>query len=749
MRGEKYSQSRRSCALHWASFALGGACVLGAVPGMMENLWAAETRTDQPVSKQACCERSIVVTPGSTEFDPVDKTAWVNDVQGDCLQQCPTEKSIVVAVREDAHDAVVSEQAAASGLAPISNISPQVPELADPQSIARVPDLAKPIEKVAELEQAQPDTSEASSAVELSGQPPEVFTFQGVSPGISVRSDVLTHWGDSRSGDHTASNLTYDFDRLRSVQVHFKGDLVETILVQLEKPVAIELLTKKLHLHRARPAQLADESGSLFAQVFPERGVVLKFLEEKQLTVVTDTAGDLVAGMLVDEIVIKPLQAASFLLRAEQTSWTHLSDTISDLEEALRYDRTSVRARWLLSEINLNIGEALAAEQLAAEATEIEPQNHEVRLQWAKCLRQLARYDRAVEETRTVLNSADIPAITRAQALHEMGRLTSLGSNDIAERAVPLHTKSIEIADQLAVEGALKDRQSARELLLEAHLAMAVEIAQGHWRLKDQTVPKWIERASALAEDMIADDPAYLALRLKVATTALTAAASLEYPINPLLWVEEAEQTVRELGKATKDELTIDQYFWQMGLVYFHAAQIEHRRSESESAKQMCELAEMAFGDLAEQRDQLPDTAYLLGKIYFQMGAIHAVLDDNHHVACQWYDQAAELLLTPAPVTTMVSPQQQGDALVSMGVSYWETDRHDRAIEFTEAGAELLEQAVESNLLKSVALIVPYRNLSAMYEANGKSEPAARYSRLVKQITEKKLSQKPTPKHRS
>ena len=179
-----------------------------------------------------------------------------------------------------------------------------------------------------------------------------------------------------------------------------------------------------------------------------------------------------------------------------------------------------------------------------------------------------------------------------------------------------------------------------------------------------------------------------------------------------------------------------------MGLAYFHGSQIEHRRSEPDSAVHLGELAEQQLTELAKGRDEMPDTAYLMGRLYFQIGAVHAVHYEDHVTACQWYDEAVDRLLNPVPVTTMAAPQQHGDALVSMGVSYWNQGDRQRAIEVTESGVELIEQAVSSGLLEDETLVVSYNNLAAMHEAQGETEPAARYERLAKQITGSKILQR-------
>jgi len=646
-----------------------------------------------------------------------------------CARQSRNEQSIIVAASKSPRESLPMV-IASDTLESIANSSRNEPDLADARATVRVPDLADPIEPVSKPSASAVGTSDSipTAYVEL-----EVLSFHGITPGVSTRREVLREWGDPRSEETTAETLQYRFGKLRSVRVKFDGNVVDAIVVALDSPQPTNKLASKLHLDAIRPALLADDSGDPLALAFPERGIVLRYSEDGQ----------------IGEIVIQPIKAASFLLRAESYAKTNLSACREDLHVALDLDRTSARARWLLSKIYLPLGQAVTAERYSAEAVEIEPLNHEYRLQHAKCLRQLARYELAVSETRKVLESPEKNSLSRAAALYEMSQLAALGSKDVSQRTVDLLTRSIEIADRLAIDNDAKVSRQAKQLLVEAHLAMAVEIARGRWSREDQTVPQWIERASALSEEMIATDASYLPLRLQVAVSALAAAASLETPIDPLLWIEEAEETVQLLRASTRDEETWGQYDWQLGLAYFHGAQVQHRRSKPDSAERLAKLAVTKLSDLAQQRDELPDTAYLMGRLYFQIGAIYAVHHKNHRVACQWYDKAVDYLMNPVPVTTMAAPQQHGDALVSMGVSYWREKRRDDAIEVTRSGVVLIERAVQSGMLQSDSLAVPYENLAAMYEAKGETEQASRYTRLAENVSDSKVSSKPVPEKRS
>jgi tetratricopeptide (TPR) repeat protein len=393
------------------------------------------------------------------------------------------------------------------------------------------------------------------------------------------------------------------------------------------------------------------------------------------------------------------------------------------LETALKLDANNPQTLCKLAELKLAIGQAASAEKLAAKAAELAPENDVYRLQWSQCLKQLARYDRAVEETRAVLEGKTATPVIRAAALEHMGVLAALGSKEVQERAVPLHNKAIELADGLAASDEPAVATAANQILLNAHLSIAERIAVGDWQGKDEVVGQWISRASALAEQMIVTGQGDVSLRLQVAVSALTAGGRLQPPVDPKLWVAEAEQAAADYEATIDgDAHACDVMNWQLGMAYFHAAEIQHRRGEAALAIRYGELADATLSPLAEKRSELPDTRYALGRLYFQNGAVHAVHQHDHDMACQWYDRASTLLMEPVPFTTLANPGQHGDALVSMGVSYWEVGQRERAYELTEAGVQLVEQGVAEGLISAETLAVPQGNLNAMARALGKAE---------------------------
>src|SRR4029078_1670022 len=112
----------------------------------------------------------------------------------------------------------------------------------------------------------------------------------------------------------------------------------------------------------------------------------------------------------------------------------------------------------------------------------------------------------AVHEVRGVLDRIDASPVVRAQAMHEMARLASLGDAEIAAKAISFDTRAIEMADKLATSEDVKERRAAKRVLIEAHLSVAEEIARQSFGDKIESLQQWVGRASGLAEDYIKNE---------------------------------------------------------------------------------------------------------------------------------------------------------------------------------------------------------------------------------------------------
>lgn len=606
------------------------------------------------------------------------------------------------------------------------------PDLADPPAGGE-PELADPPTDEASIATDEPvidefpgdesnETVGNTGAESDAAAAMQTASFNGATPGVTTRAQLLELWGNPLDEDLTATTLSFELKGFPQAIVEFNGELLASIRVELPEAIAAEDLTAKLGLAEFRAAKMADETGSLVSTTFPERGVTYHHSPDLGAMASDGSAIEPTPVDAVVEIVICTVGAEAFVDRAHSCPEKDYSHRIADIETALQLDPANSDYKFWLSEVQLTVGELGAAEALAAAAVEIAPTNDEYRLQWAKCLTQLARYEEAVAETRKILEGKTAPEIVRAGALEQMAHLAGLGSKEVQERAIPLHNKAIELADKLAAEDDMMLQASAHRVLLDAHLAVAERISAGDWQQKEQFVGQWITRASGIAEQMIAAGEADVTVRLSVAQSALLAGGRLSPPIDPKPWIAEAEQAATELTPMLADAKAREELNWQLGLAYFHAAEIQHRRGESELSVKYGEEAQELLTPLAAARAEFPDTDYLMGRLHFQIGAVHAVHRNDHKTACKWYDKASEPLLKPAPMTTLATPGHHGDSLVSMGVSYWEIGKRDKAYDLTQAGLELIEQGVNEGILSNDATLVAQGNLSAMAQALGKVE---------------------------
>ncbi|MEQ8836646.1 MAG: tetratricopeptide repeat protein, partial [Lacipirellulaceae bacterium] len=654
-----------------------------------------------------------------------------------------------------------SDASSTAPLEPIANVSDYEPDLADePTAIAEEPTPAlKEIatkdtndevvvsDQAAEQESAEAASEEAESE-ETASTEIQPSSFFGATPGYTKRDTLVEEWGVPVDGDTASNLLVYELKGFPRVTVRLKDDVVSRIRVQLSKPFVANSLIERLQLSSFDTYTRTNSRGDVTETVVPERGVTLnhELIRADDLAYSSEdqSVQEATGEYLVHGLVIETIQGEHFLSRAERRSPRDYDARVADLETALTYDSELAVAKLELSKIGFELGRPQLALELIEEALESNPESSEFQLQRARCLTTQAKYGEAVAACQKLLESTETPKLVRAQTLYQMGLLSALGSQEIAKQTVPLHNKAIELADELSISEDPAVASAAGKLLVDAHLAVANAISSGEWQDKEATVAQWIERASGLAEQQIETNVANLHLRLQVAVEALAAGAKLSPPIDPKLWVAEAEETAAKLNALNGDTSATEATNWQLGLAYYFATDIQHRRGKSASALRYGDLAESQLAELAESRSELPDTDFLVGRLYFQIGAVHAVHRSDHDIACKYYDKAGELLMQPCPVTALASPGRHGDALVSMGVSYWHVGQKTLAYDYTKNGVEIVSQGIKEGLLEGDASAVAEGNLAAMDRAMGKVEVIAPVTPTPQTQVAKKSNQRRT-----
>ena len=632
------------------------------------------------------------------------------------------EDSVLVATRE-------SPVSRRPGLQPTKQITGEKQLEPVSQYAEHTPELA---EQAAAEKNDDKFTAALAGATETPTIDAQPAKFNGIQPGKSTEKDVRTAWAKPKRTTSTSSGavLTYEIEPFRSVEVQIGEEAVTAINIELQSSLPPKRLAKQLSLDTLDAVAVTDSEGVLLGQAYPERGVLFMFAPPSDVVAATTNA----PPSAVTHVVIQPLDADAFALRAESRLHGPYEQNINDLNTALALDPDLAHAHWLLAEIYLATGQADKAKSAADEACEIDPENAAYQLRLAQTQILLGQYDDATLAIRAVLDDDATPPIVKAQALHEMGKLASLGDAEISSKAVGFENRAIAMADSLATSKNVKERRAAKEVLVYAHLAIARQIAKQDYANKLESVSQWIGRASGLAEDMIAHDGGSVEMRLVVASESLESLASFKAGKDPGPWISEAEEAASTLTEQCSDELWRRRVQWELGQAYFQAVRIEHLRLQPGSALRYGQLAIENLADGASKRQAVFDSEQLVGELYFHIGVVHAVQKQDHKTAAQWYDKAMPLLTSPRPASTLLAPQHDGEELVSMGVTYWQIGEKDHAIDLTLNGLELVEKSVDDGTLPKKALAVPYGNLATMYEQLGEKEDAAKYASLAKNV---------------
>lgn len=560
----------------------------------------------------------------------------------------------------------------------------------------------------------------------------EAASFKGVTPGVTTLEQVQKAWGAPQEMARQDGMLMhlYSIEPFDRIEVSYFENTVASVVVRFQRAFPASTVAEQLELTQVVPVLVSNELGEILGQVFPERGVLFAF----------DPSGEPgKPSMQVAQIILEPITAESFVLRAETHLTTRYDLSRRDLEYAITLQPDNARAYWLLSRIQLANGafeEALAS---SAKAVQLDANEVRYRVTRAQVLGQVGELEAAIAEAARAAQSADHRPHVKARALCLLGDLHASGGEPDYRQALKYHMEAIRVAGPLAGEKHPAVRLSAKEVLIDAHLGAAHDIAWGDWDDKTTAVPMWLSRAGAVVDDVIDNESGDQEHRFRVATRALAACVGMRGELDPGPWTQVALRTGQSLVEAAGDhpERTA-RLRWELGMALYDALQVYQMRGEHDMALQ---FGEQAIDYLKQAGDEsvAPTTSYLLGRLYFRLGAIHAIRDGNHRAAVSWFEKAMPELTKPIPPGAASELGRHGETFVSMGVSYWETKQHDRAIELTEHGLQLMQQAVKQSLLESKALAVPYNNLSSMHRQMGREDRARQFEQMATQPKDTQL----------
>ena len=567
-----------------------------------------------------------------------------------------------------------------------------------------------------------------ASEIDPTRPPIETAVIQGVSPGVTAAEQLFRLWGEPEQETVLGSEVVqlYSMEPLNHIEVTLRGGIVRSIVIQLETPFPEEDVRSSLYseLLKSKAVQIPDEEGGIIGEIFPEKGVMFLFAPK--------TAGP---SYLVRQIGIEPISADPFVLRAEAVLYDQPAEAKRDLQDAIRLKSDHAKAHWLLAQIELLEGHVESALLYNEKAIQLDEKRPAYHLTFVQAMIQMNRIEEAKQYLQETIEICDRYPHEKARALMILGDLCRTSRIPDHALAYECHNEAIRLATALIDHKNPTIRLTAKDVLFEAHLATAKAIAWGRWDKKDEAIKKWIDRAKVLARDqqLLAEKRYSREYPFKIATCALTTLVAVPEKLNIGLYIEDVVDAGNVLIKSAKDPILRSKYHWDTGLALYDAVQIFQLRKQYLSALKYGELAANFMEIGMEGRNSDADR-YLLGRLYFRLGTIHSIGNQNHRAAIEWFDLAKPIFIDLLPKADTEALGRFGEALVSMGVSYWATDQREEAIRITERGCRQIERGVLAGTIEASAQLTPYSNLATMYHEMGNQEEALKYSRLAASV---------------
>ena len=551
----------------------------------------------------------------------------------------------------------------------------------------------------------------------------ETASFSGVTPGVSTIDDVKQKWGAPKEMKRMngATVQLYAVEPFDKVEAIFVDGKVTSIVIRLNTAFPADGVATQLGLAKLQPIMVSNEMGEILGQSYPERGVVFSFTR-------SDAPGK--ATMKVAQIILEPVTAEAFLLRAQTNLDVQGEASLADLDQAIKLAPRNGRAHWLKARALVLSGATRKAAASASEAVRLEPDNPQYRLTSAEILGQIGRTTEAVEEAEKAVATSDKRPHVKARAQCVLGDLAGSGPQPDFRRAMQYHSQAIKSAEAIIADPHPAIRQPAKEVLVDAHLGAANDIAWGSWNNKETSIPVWLTRASDFAEELIQNDGGNSELRLRVATRALATCVGAQGKVDPSPWAAQAIRVGQELVASASTPSQKQRIQRELGLTLYDAMQVDQMRKDHQSALTHGQQAIGYLETLGSAKDRSAD-AYLLGRLYFRVGFLRSNVEKDHRGAVEWFDKAIAMLQQTVPQLAPLERGRLGETFVSMSVSYWEAGQQAKAVKVSQQGVEFMEKAVQDGLLPQKILDVPYSNLATMHRKLGQDDQARRYAERI------------------
>ena len=543
-------------------------------------------------------------------------------------------------------------------------------------------------------------------------------SFRGTLPGKTTRQEIETTWGAGEaftSGDGT-TGLAWALEPFERVEVGIEGDVASSISIKLAEPVPLGDLARQLEIADLRTVAVKDEQGIRIGEVYPERGVII--------SVEPGTSN-------ATAILIEPLDADSFVLRAEGEIDKCSAYAVADLQYAIQIDPQHVRAQRLLLAMTSDQGKWRQALRLAESAGRLDPDDVWTKLKHAGVLLALNR----PEEARVVLDRATALAssspLVLAQTARLSGRIHLAQKSPDYQKAVDQFGEAIRRASPLLTKQSPALQAAAREVLLDAHLGTALAIAKGTWQQKSRVIPKWVSRADAVVKEFTGDEQERQVLELQLCRGALAVSAGSNEAIEPLPWVKRLLELRDTMGDGIGDPWRRRQIDWDVGQALADALAAAQKRGDATDMLDNATLTAAYLERGSEHRELTATERKGLGELMFRIGIMHSLQRGDHPTAVTWFDRAIPLWDDNDRFDRDGELGRLGESYVSMAISYWQVGRREDAVTLSRRGVDLMVAAVDKSQLEERALAVAYGNLATMYAEEGDDQQSKNYAEMA------------------
>ena len=635
------------------------------------------------------------------------------EIDNDSIDLVPAEEVIQNEPTEPRRS-VFSEEAAPSTVSPPRQPAP-----------ALQPEVAAPIVPVdAAEEAAAPAATPSIDTTEL-----KATIFKGIEPGHTPEAELKKLWGEPKESKPGANGtiLTFALEPFPRLDATVNQGRVAALVIYLAQPVPPKMVVEQLALGGIVTVDVHDRGGRKIGDHYPERGVTLVFAQGADKENIA-------------RVLLEPLRAESFLLRVKRDRHHQWQRNINDLEIAIRLDELDHRAWWLKAEALAEAGDDAAAATAAARAISIDASIPTYQLTAARLLAKADKYDEAMTKARGVLENATAAPILQARAALQLGDLLADSPEHQYEAALAMHQRAIELATPLATDARAELRRAAKHTLVEAHLAIANDIARGRWQKKDEIVPQWLARSRALADELLANEQADAVVLLDIGCRGLASLTWLHGKIDPTPAIQQVQTDARKFCTDCDDALFTHSVSWKLAKALVDAVDVERSRSNSEKALAYGAAAQEQLEKLIAAEHRLDESQFQLARLCFLLGSIEAVERSDHAAAVKWFEKAIDQFGRPEPDADLAVTAQRGEWLVSMGISFWQQGDQTQGLKLTELGASLMESAHREGAVGEESLAVPYHNLAFMYKATGDADKAEEFAQLAAQINAAKAT---------